>query len=338
MMRRNSNTPEISVLMSVYNASKWLPQSIESILCQSFSNFEFIIIDDGSTDDSLKVIEGYSLRDKRIKVFHKKNTGLTDSLNFGLSKSKGKYVARIDADDFSEIDRLEKQYAFMEKHKDTVLIGTCFYEIDGRDNIVKNHRLPKIHKKLLKNLERYGKFMPHSSLFFKKSASEKIGNYNDKFIKSQDWDLSLRLSEKGKIFCIREPLVRIRKHSDQISNSKNGFSQPVYAFSSTICHFLRLTENFDPSQASDDQNWKQFTDWVHNRMIEEGFFHRRQIWSEIRRDIFYFRKNLVGLIKTFGKFILSESSGKIFMEKISGSSLPEKFAKEWIKLHSLAKG
>ena len=114
---------EVTVLLCCYNDANYLKKSIPSILNQSFKEFEFIIIDDGSIDETELVINKYKKYDKRIKYYKQDNIGLTKSLNRGINLSKGKYIARIDADDISYESRLEKQYNYLEKNKDIVLLG-----------------------------------------------------------------------------------------------------------------------------------------------------------------------------------------------------------------------
>ena len=104
---------KVSVVMSVFNGKNWLKYSIESILNQTFRDFEFIIVDDGSTDSSIDIMNFYKSKDKRIKIISKKNTGLADSLNIAIKSAKSEWIARIDCDDKSDIHRLEKQYLLM---------------------------------------------------------------------------------------------------------------------------------------------------------------------------------------------------------------------------------
>ena len=118
--------PLVSVVMSVYNSEKYLKSSIESILCQDYSNFEFIIINGGSTDSSLKILNEYKEKDKRIIILDNiKNKGLIYSLNKGIENSKGKYIARMDSDDFSRKTRLSEQVKFMEKNTEIAMCGTA---------------------------------------------------------------------------------------------------------------------------------------------------------------------------------------------------------------------
>ena len=119
------SNPHVSVVMAVYNTQEYVSDAIESILCQTYNDFEFIIIEDGSSDDSLNIIQSYS--DPRIKVIrNKENLKLIKSLNLGLQKACGRYIIRMDADDVSRPDRIEKQVNYMESHPDCVLCGTSY--------------------------------------------------------------------------------------------------------------------------------------------------------------------------------------------------------------------
>ena len=119
-----STNPLVSVLMSVYNGDRYLDEAIDSILSQTYENFEFIIINDGSTDHTKDILSSYSNQDNRIRVFHQKNHGLTFSLNRGLELSRGKYVARMDADDISSPRRLEEQINYLRANPEVGVLGT----------------------------------------------------------------------------------------------------------------------------------------------------------------------------------------------------------------------
>ena len=124
-MDKNLNYPEVSVVMPVYNAEKYLRDAIESILNQSFRNFEFFIIDDASTDKSVEIIKSFS--DNRIFLIQKAvNSGYTDSLNMAIKLAKGKYIARMDADDISLKNRFLMQYQYMESNTSVLVLGTFF--------------------------------------------------------------------------------------------------------------------------------------------------------------------------------------------------------------------
>ena len=125
------STPFVSVLMSCYNASRWLDESIQSVLNQSYGNFEFIIVNDGSTDCTQAIIQHYASSDDRIVMIEKANTGLADSLNVGISRARGVWIARQDADDISDLTRLEKQVRSAMINHNIVFLGTGLAEIDG---------------------------------------------------------------------------------------------------------------------------------------------------------------------------------------------------------------
>lgn len=118
----------VSVIMPVYNAEKFLAEAIESILNQTYQNFEFIILNDGSEDASIDIINSYSTEDARIKVISRKNKGLVETLNEGLTLSEGKYICRMDADDISKPTRIEKQVRFLEESPNVVLVG-CYFDL-----------------------------------------------------------------------------------------------------------------------------------------------------------------------------------------------------------------
>ncbi len=199
---------ELSVVMSVFNGQEYIKESIESILNQSFSNFEFIIINDGSTDNTKKIIERYALEDDRIKFVSQQNMGLARSLNRGIKRSRGKYIARQDADDISFHKRFDKQMAFMHQHKDVVLCGTWFLEVnEGKGSKIRKY--PTNDSDLRQNLKYVNHFC-HPSVFFLKKAFYKAGQYDENFVTSQDFELWIRLAQIGKMANLPEVLVKKR--------------------------------------------------------------------------------------------------------------------------------
>ncbi len=209
---------DISVVMSVFNTKEsFLRKSIESILCQTFTNFEFIIINYGITDNSLSILKEYECIDNRIKVIHQNNMGLTKSLNNGLKISCGKYIARQDADDYSCVTRLEKQYRFLETNKDLLLLGTDFIVIDDDEKKIVTFRNSQI-KFLKDKIQRSNPFV-HGSIMFRRLINGKPIFYNEFYKKSQDYDLILNLSEKGNIRILDEVLYHWRFSKAGIAQS-----------------------------------------------------------------------------------------------------------------------
>lgn len=187
--------PKISVLMSVYNGAKYLKESIGSILGQTFPDFELIIIDDGSTDHSLKMIKGFAQRDSRIRVMiNPQNLGLTRALNRGLKEARGEYVARQDADDLSLPTRLATQYHYLEKNPQVFLVGSSAMIINHRGQIIGHYKKSNLPSEIARKLTRKNQII-HSSITF---HNEKM-LYREKFQYAQDYDFFLRLLTQKKI-------------------------------------------------------------------------------------------------------------------------------------------
>lgn len=208
----------LSVVMSVYNGEKFLRESIESILGQSFGNFEFIIIDDGSTDKSADIISSY--QDSRIRyIKNVKNIGLTRSLNIGLKMAKGEFIARQDADDVSYADRFLKQIKFLESNPNIALVGTGADFIDSEGKIYASHIMPYDPDKIKNSLLTYTCFF-HGSVIFRRKCLDSVGYYRDKFVCTQDLDYWLRFSESYNLSNISEVLYQFRRTRSAVSHKK----------------------------------------------------------------------------------------------------------------------
>ncbi len=330
-MASESNTqPEISVVMPCYNGEKWLKESIESVLQQTFVNFELLIIDDGSADTSKEIIEEYKRRDLRIISVYKSHTGATDSQNVGIQTARGEWIARIDQDDVCEPKRLAKQLSFVKANPTIDLLGSGFIEIDKDGRFIKQHFYPQQHESLTANLSSLKKFFPHSSAFYRSKAARAAGGYNVRFTRADDWDLWLRLSEKGKIASLPEPLVKIRKHAEQMSLAEGNTRSFFDSIAASTCYFLRKAGHASPSMDPSDTNWFLFLNWVEIRINEIGGLDERKEWMEARAAYFTSSQKgknkfhlFIRLIRT--GYLLSMISNKFF-----GSSLPKKLASEWI--------
>lgn len=214
----NSLQPKVSIVMPVYNRRKYLPEAIESILSQSFKDFEFLIINDGSTDGTIEILSRY--RDPRIRIIDNEvNIGLTRSLNKGLKVSRGKYIARQDADDISDASRIEKQVRAFEEDHSLGLVGSFFKIIDERDRPLRTVIVP------MKDIDIRGAILDHNlfchgSTMFRKEAVQRVGGYREFFKYAQDYDLWLRISEHYRVGNIGEVLYGWRKDKDSISDRK----------------------------------------------------------------------------------------------------------------------
>jgi glycosyltransferase involved in cell wall biosynthesis len=185
--------------MSAHNASCHLESSIESMLKQTFKDFEFIVVNDGSTDSTLNILDSYRQKDNRIKIIvNTRNIGLTKSLNEAIRMAKGEYIARMDADDIALPERLENQVNFLDKNPDVGMVGTAYYEMDSKGKIVGEKVFPTTDKKLRDVLIRYNPFF-HGSVMIRKEVFDRVGLYNENIPKAQDYELWFRIARNYKI-------------------------------------------------------------------------------------------------------------------------------------------
>lgn len=213
--------PLVTVLMALYNGGEYLKQSVQSVLEQTYDNFEFLIVNDCSTDDSLKVIE--SFQDKRIKVYsNARNLGQTPSLNLGLKLSKGDYFARIDGDDVALPQWLQAQVDAIEKYPDHSVISSYAVAIDETNRIKKVYAPPLEREDIiLRSL--IAPPIHHVGSILKKKDIIEIGGYDDRFVYAADYDLWERLIREGlKITTTPQILVAIREHGRSVSRSEHG--------------------------------------------------------------------------------------------------------------------
>ena len=204
----------ISILMPIYNVENYVKESIESILNNSYKNFELIIVNDGSNDNSIDIIKQFS--DSRIKLFQKENSGLVETLNYGIQKCNSSIIMRMDGDDVIHNEKIERQLKPFKKSK-SILMGTLGYLIDSKGRIKGNIDLPLDQKTIIKSMLKISAGFIHPSVMFYKDAVLKVGGYNYNFTHAEDFDLFLRLSKIGKISNIEERLIYIRKHEKNVS-------------------------------------------------------------------------------------------------------------------------
>jgi glycosyltransferase involved in cell wall biosynthesis len=213
--------PAISVVMSAYNAETYLNEAIDSIVTQTLGDWEFIIIDDGSTDGTLGILREYEKRDKRFRIISRANTGLTKALNEGVAAARGEFIARMDADDVSMPRRFEWQVAYLREHPQCVLLGGQVELIDplGLRIGMDSHQLT--HEEIEAGLLRgKGGAVVHPATMMRADAVKKIGVYREHFNNSEDLDLFLRLAEAGQIANLPEVLLKYRRHPQSVSHLK----------------------------------------------------------------------------------------------------------------------
>jgi glycosyltransferase involved in cell wall biosynthesis len=221
-----SNFPLITVLMSTFNNSSQINNAINSILSQTFGNFEFLIINDASTDNTRDLI--LSFRDKRIRLIdNEKNVGLTKSLNKGLSLARGKYIARIDADDISLFDRLEKQILFLKRNPEFILLGTSFNIINKKHRVIREVKFNINPENIYYDIT-FQNLFAHSSVIFRLSDAIALGGYDEGFRFSQDYDLWYKFTRRGMTWILPDILTLWCDEPGNISNKEKKEQQRIY--------------------------------------------------------------------------------------------------------------
>jgi len=216
-MNSPASTPVVSVLMTIYNAEPYLQESIESLLAQSFSDWELIAVENGSADGSPAILSGYN--DSRIKVFPLlKNIGRTPALQYALEQARGKYVAVLDADDVSHPERLAKEVQFLAAHPDVVLVGTWIEQMDAAGKVFRALEPPTDNAALLECLG-WRDPIANSSVMYRRDKALAVGGYPQQYTYSQDYALILELVRLGKIAVIGEQLCRVRIFPGNMTNA-----------------------------------------------------------------------------------------------------------------------
>ncbi|MFH1593985.1 MAG: glycosyltransferase [Candidatus Omnitrophota bacterium] len=207
----------ISVLTPAYNAGKYIAHSIESVLNQTYADFELIIVDDGSSDNTPDIIRRY--KDPRIRLFrNERNIGQTKTLNKAIGFAEGELIARMDTDDISFKNRFEKQVKFLSEHEDIVGIGSSGVVIDNSGKKLGLRPSPTDTEEIKLELLFINPIL-HSSIIFRKDVLKDIGHYDEEFLLGQDYELWSRMVLSGyRITNIKEPLIFLRIHSDSLTH------------------------------------------------------------------------------------------------------------------------
>lgn len=209
--------PAISVLMPAYNAQSYIAEAIESILDQTFADFEFIIIDDGSGDQTPLIIEEYAKRGKRIVFLqNSQNLKISETLNRGLEIARGEFIARMDADDWSYPNRLEDQLRLMRKNSGLVICGADIEICDQNLKPLNIRIYPRTDTQIRNKIFKLNPFA-HSVTFYKTEIAKKAGGYDSNFNLAEDYDLYFRMGRFGQFANIPKALLKLRTHSQSLS-------------------------------------------------------------------------------------------------------------------------
>lgn len=240
---------KISVILPVYNSQEFISQSINSVLNQTYKNFELIIIDDGSTDNSKEICKNLTKKDDRIVFIDNAHIGLTKSLNKALEIAKGKFIARQDADDVSLPKRFEKQINWFLKDERRVLCGTnC--KILNKNNVYKNNKSLKFTNGGITKKLKYSNCFVHSSTMFLRNSAKNLKNYDENLEYAQDYDLWWKLTTLGEVGNLNEKLLILRNRENSISvknknNQTLNFIKSCVKFYAYNKKIIGINENKD---------------------------------------------------------------------------------------------
>ena len=230
--------PTVSVVMTVYNAARYLATAVESVLSQTYSDFECVIIDDGSRDGSLAILKRYAERDSRIRLVSRCNTGISRARNEGLSLARGEFVAVMDADDIALPTRLATQIDYLQTHPGVACVGGWFEVIDSAGRLLTRLEPPTGNEEIQALLLKGHTSICQPSSMLRRDAVEKVGGFEEDLAPSEDLDLYLKLGEVGTLANIPQTLVRYRIHGKSASASAR-------------------VRQFESSQAACEQAWKR---------------------------------------------------------------------------------
>ena len=212
-------SPKVTILVPTYNRAGLLPEALQSALSQTYNNFELVILDDASTDNTKEVIQHF-LKDSRVRyVAHPRNIGIAANRNHGLSLAQGQYIAMLDSDDvWLDKDKLAKQVAYLEQNNDCVLVGTWVVQIDEEGNQLKNISFAKTDADIRASIL-YRNHIAQSSVLFRKDAALKAGEYDKTLATMEDHDLWLKIGVQNKFATLPIYALGYRIHKGGITKS-----------------------------------------------------------------------------------------------------------------------
>jgi hypothetical protein len=238
--------PLISVVLPVYNAEKYVREAVESVLSQTFSNFELIVINDGSTDGSGDILRELAAKDQRIVLVDRPNRGLVSTLNEGIALARADLIARMDADDVALPERFAEQYRRMSESPTLGVIGSFISLVDAEGKTIRQGVYPISERDVSEFLEAGCPFA-HPTVLMRREAVLAAGGYRKAFSHAEDYDLWLRIHELGYgLFNLPKPLLKYRIHDTNVSLVHRE-QQELATVMATLCHRMRVAKLPDPS-------------------------------------------------------------------------------------------
>jgi hypothetical protein len=280
--------PTLSVFLPVYNAEPYLRAAVESLLSQTFEDFELLALDDGSTDQSLSILREYAAKDHRLRVHSRENRGVVATANALIALARGRYLARMDADDICLPYRFEKQVRFLDSFPEHILIGGWVERMNAAGQPIGVYRSPCSHEQIDRDHLRGSVSICHPTAMFRRAAVVSVGGYRSGYAPAEDLELYLRLAEIGKIANLPEVVLRYRMHSNSASEAQGLIQRDGMQRACEGAWRRRGIEGrFEPHE-----HWRPGND-VHSRhkfALQSGWVawgngHRSTWWSYAREAL-----------------------------------------------------
>lgn len=289
-----------SIIIPAYNAIKYLPETLESVLNQTFTNFEVLIINDGSSDS---IVEwAADIIDPRVKLISQTNQGVSAARNTGIKKSKGEYIAFLDADDLWEATKLEKQLQFLKNNPSLGLIHTAMMLIDGEGKSLGRTFISNVEGDALKALLEQNTIVT-SSVIVRRNCLETVGSFDNSLRSSEDWELWVRIASRYPFALIKEPLVFYRQHPHNTTKNWQMLEQDLHSIEQvfrSVPQKLSYLKNHTYAHANIYLAWKS----LQTGYCKQAVYFRNQAikhYSLIILSHKLIRLNLaIALFKIFG--------------------------------------
>ncbi|MBN1465294.1 glycosyltransferase family 2 protein [candidate division KSB1 bacterium] len=225
----NHFSPRVTVMVACYNGEKYLAAAFDSLLAQTYQDFEVLVIDDASTDKSAAIVEKYVKDDSRFRTVRlDRNHGVTYSRHIGLMEAKGEFIAILDQDDLCEARRLELQVAYFDSHPEIVVLGSYYGIVDARDRIVRKMKREPTDDIEIRWRLTFGNCLIHSTVMFRRDKAIECGGYDLALIHGEDMDLLAKIVLTGKAASIPERLAFWRQHADSVTQSVSNDERESY--------------------------------------------------------------------------------------------------------------
>ncbi|MFH0806296.1 MAG: glycosyltransferase [Candidatus Brennerbacteria bacterium] len=313
-----THIPSISVILAVYNGARFVRDSITSVLAQTFRDFELIIVNDGSTDGTADILDGF--RDERIvRLTNEKNIGLVRSLNRGLEVARGTYIARADADDWSDTSRFEKQIKYLESHPEIGVVGTHVAQVDARGRGLSVLRPPETHAAIFWELI-FGLPLVHPSVMMRRNVVAAAEGYDPAFIHIEDTELWSRLIAKTRFANIPEVLCTKRVHSASI-----GSTQSDIQYQSGIIIRKRIFKEILRREVSD-----VVVGWVMQPERVLTVAEAEEATKLLKELLTYFL-HLPGITSEAQEFFRNEAEKRLSLARTADCRKLRKWLKTWLR-------